>query len=200
MQNTEYGRPRIGKKGIRALGVAESFHKKLGSRAVLAAVAMRSDLVVDGMVLGTCTVGGMDATDSIITLWKAMGRDDIQLVMLNGCVISWFNVIDLTKLHQELKRPIICLTYEESAGIENYFRRYFPEDWEERLRIHLRNGERCRITLKTGFDVFIRSLGIDADYSKKVLDKFTLHGKYPEPIRLAKMAAHSVLEMLSLGA
>ena len=47
-----------GKRAIRALGIAESFHPK-AEKSTLAGVVVRTDLVVDGFVLGAATVGGV---------------------------------------------------------------------------------------------------------------------------------------------
>lgn len=187
---------RVGKKGIRALGIAESFRKQLGSKAVLAGVVMRSDMIVDGFALASCTVGGMDSTQSIIGLWRQLEREDINVVFLSGSVISWFNVIDLTKLYDTLNIPLICLSYRDSKGLEDVFRRRFPEDWETRLAVHRSNGERDVITLKTGHRVYVRPFGLELDEVKSVLDKFILDGRYPEPIRLAKLLARAALNNL----
>lgn len=187
----------VGKKAVRTLGVAESFSKKLGSKSILAGVVMRSDLVIDGVVLGSCTVGGLDATESILEMWRRLGRDDVNLIMLNGCVISWFNVINLRRLHEETTKPLICITYEHSEGIEEYFRRYFPEDWEKRLAIHRENGERSEVKLHTGYTVYIRCLGINEKKTKTILNKFTLHGRIPEPLRVAKQISNAYLSLYS---
>lgn len=49
------------KKGIRILGVAESFVES-DSRSVLAGVVMRRDLVIDGLMFGQTTIKGNDST------------------------------------------------------------------------------------------------------------------------------------------
>jgi Uncharacterized conserved protein len=54
----------LGKKGIRILGIAESFSSR--ERSLIAGVVMRKDLRIDGCAFGTVTVGGLDATDCII--------------------------------------------------------------------------------------------------------------------------------------
>ena len=54
----------IAKKGLRILGIAESFSS--GKNSILAGVVMRKDLRIDGFSFTTTTVGGMDATDSVI--------------------------------------------------------------------------------------------------------------------------------------
>ena len=45
------------KKGVRVLGVAESFRKNLSDKAILAGIVMRGDMIIDGIVFGECTVG-----------------------------------------------------------------------------------------------------------------------------------------------
>ncbi|HIQ29294.1 MAG TPA: DUF99 family protein [Candidatus Caldiarchaeum subterraneum] len=181
------------KKAIRAFGVAESFRKELGSKSILAGIVMRGDLIIDGVMLGSCTVGGVDSTEKILEMWRKLNRDDINVILLNGCVISWFNVINLSRLYKETDTPVICVTYEASEGIDDYFKRYFPDDWMERLRVHKENGERREITLKTGYRVFVRSLGVGEKQARQVLNIFTLHGRLAEPLRVAKQLSRSVL-------
>ena len=184
------------KKGIRALGIAECFRKGSSRKSVLAGVVMRADLLVDGFSFSVATVGGLDATDAVLRLYERLGRKDVNVVMLNGCVISWYNVIDLNEVAERTGKPLICVTYEPSPGLEEYFKRYFPTDWEERLAIYERNGPRKAVELRTGHRVFIRAIGMDEDEAKRVLDKFTLHGSVPEPLRLARLLARAVLSGL----
>jgi endonuclease V-like protein UPF0215 family len=74
------------KKGLRALGIAESFSGRTCS--TLASVVMRKDLRIDGFTFGRVTVGGMDATDTILGMVQALDRRDINVIMLSGCVIA----------------------------------------------------------------------------------------------------------------
>jgi endonuclease V-like protein UPF0215 family len=59
----------LNKRGIRALGIAESF-RPTQRWSVLAGVVMRGDLVVDGLAVGRASVGGDDATSSISALYR----------------------------------------------------------------------------------------------------------------------------------
>jgi len=185
------------KKGIRALGIAECFRKGESRKSVLAGVVMRADLLLDGFSFSTATVGGLDATEAVLRLYERLRRKDVNIIMLNGCVISWYNVIDLNEVHERTGKPLICVTYEPSPGLEKYFKEYFPEDWAERLAIYERNGPRKAIRLRTGHEVFIRAIGLDEEEAKKVLDKFTLHGSIPEPLRLARLLARAVLTSIN---
>ena len=61
---------RLEKKGLRGLGIAESF-KQNSEKSILAGIVMRRDFVIDGFVFGSTTISGNDATDEII---KKIGR------------------------------------------------------------------------------------------------------------------------------
>ncbi|MEM3086504.1 MAG: DUF99 family protein [Halobacteria archaeon] len=180
------------KPGVRALGVAESFRKR-GKKSLLAGVVLRSDGPVDGVALESATVGGMDATDGILRLHRALRRDDVPLLFLGGCVISWFNIVDLERVHRETRIPLVCVTYEESPGLEGHLRDLFPEDGEERVALYRSLGKRERFRLATGHDVYARFLGLTRKGAQEWLDRFTRHGKVPEPVRVARLVARAAL-------
>ncbi len=180
----------ISKKGIRALGIAESYSGR--EQSVICGVAMRKDLRIDGIGFGTVTVGGTDATDSILSLVKKLARSDINVLLLGGCLISWYNIIDPLRLYKELNLPIICVTYESSEGLMEDIGKYFPGD-SDRISMYIRLGERFPVVLKTGRTIYLRSWGItDADASK-ICDDFTLDGKIPEPVRVARLSARAFM-------
>ena len=181
------------KKGIRAFGVAESFVKGRSRRSVVAGVVMRADGVLDGFAFATVEVGGMDATTRICAMLDALNRDDINLVLLNGCVISWYNVVDLHHLTAATGLPVICVTYEASEGLDRYFKEYFPDDWRRRVAVCRRNGPRTPLTLRTGHVVHVRFLGLREPEARGVLNKFTAFGSVPEPLRVARLIARSLM-------
>ena len=181
----------IHKKAIRCLGIAESFRKNQRF-AVLAGVVMRSDLIIDGVYLSKATIGGMDATEAIIKMFKGMKRNDIKLIMINGVVISYYNIIDLHEVYKQTGVPLISITYRESKGLENIIKDIF-DDWEKRIEVYRKNGKRVPIVLKTGHTVFVRYLGLTYRDCQKLVNKFVVEGKHPEPIRIAKIVARSIL-------
>ncbi|RLG99927.1 DUF99 domain-containing protein, partial [Candidatus Bathyarchaeota archaeon] len=114
-----------------------------------------------------------------------------------GCVISWYNVIDLHRVAEETGLPLICVTYNESAGLEKYFKELFPEDWESRVEIYRKNKSRTAVKLSTGYTVYIRFIGMKMEEAKGILNKFTSHGSIPEPLRVARLLARSLVKNLS---
>jgi hypothetical protein len=184
----------VHKKGIRALGIAESFMKDTSQKSFLAGIVMRADRIIDGFSYSLVTIGGVDATQQAITLIEQLDRHDINVIILNGCIISWFNVIDLPQLFKVSSIPLICVTYNASEGLAQYFHELFPTTWQQRLKTYQQNGIRTPITLKTGKTVFARYLGLSLAEVKGVLNKFTVFGAIPEPIRVARLLARSLMK------
>ncbi len=178
------------KKAIRALGVAESFRR--GARfSTLAGVVIRSDLVIDGIVYGRATLEGDDSTRQILRMCLKLHRNDINLIMLQGCIISLYNIVDVDELSEKTGLPVLSLTFEESAGIEDAIRHHFPGRSARKLELYAKLGARTELVLKTGHRLFVRTGGLDAKSAEMILNLFTLQGSLPEPVRVAKLLARA---------
>src|SRR5713226_7088808 len=182
------------KKGLRGLAIAESF-KQGDDTSRLAGVVMRRDLVIDGFVLGQCTIEGDDATDSILMMYSKMKRDDISFILISGLIISMYNIVDIKRIWNETKLPIIGVTYEESQGIEKAIKRHFPTSYESKIENYHKLGTRTQISLHTGHKLYLRVEGCSAQEAKKLLDVFTLQGSIPEPLRIAQLLARTTMPL-----
>ncbi|MBP2145644.1 endonuclease V-like protein UPF0215 family [Methanofollis sp. W23] len=180
----------LAKKGLRVLGVAESFRGREDS--TLAGVVMRRDRIIDGFGFAEVTVGGMDATNAVISLFKAFEREDVNLIMLSGCVIAWYNIISPEEVWRETGVPVVVVTYEDSEGLKEEIGAHFPGD-EERLEAYRRLGARTPRTHRTGYTVYLRAAGIDVQEAGALVEGFTLEGKVPEPLRTARLAARALM-------
>lgn len=154
---------------------------------------MRADMIVDGFTFSRTEVGGMDATQNIIQMYDALDRQDINILLLNGCVISWYNVVDLNHVADTTELPLICVTYNDSTGLEAYFKENFPNDCQHRIEVYKKNGSRKPLKLHTGHTIYVRFLNISEEETSKLLNKFTLHGTIPEPLRIARLLARSLM-------
>lgn len=184
------------KKGVRVFAIAESF-KKGAKKSVLAGIVMRRDLVVDGVAFGTATIGGDDATENIVSMHTSLLRDDVNCIILDGLVISMYNIIDGGRVSEKTGLPVIAVTFEDSPGLEGAIKRHFAGNWQEKLAQYERLGTRERVTLKTDKPLYIRSWGISAKRAVSVLNAFTLQGAIPEPVKVAKLAARSALSLIT---
>jgi len=176
------------KTGVRVLGVAESFNRE-DTKSIVAGVVMRGDFRIDGFGVCRPNVGGTDSTNSLISLYQRLDRPDIRAWMLGGSVISWFNIVDIVALHETTEIPVVSVSYNPSEGIKKYLKEYFPKDWKERMQLMETVGPREEVTLSTGHTVYLTFAGISKARAKQLVDQFTIDGKIPEPVRVARIEA-----------
>ena len=161
------------KQGIRGLAIAESF-SQTSKKSVLSGIVMSTDLVIDGFVFGHSTVGGDDATDAILSMYEKLDRPDVSFLLISGIVIG--------------------VTYEESQGIEDAIKHHFPDSYETKLAEYSKLGSREKITLHTSHNLYIRNEGCTVLEATQLLDKITLQGSMPEPLRITQLLANTLLK------
>ena len=123
-------------------------------------------------------------------MYRALKRQDVNVIMLSGCIVSGYNIVDVDEAARKTGRPVICLTYHESAGIEDAIRSHFPEP-AEKIERYRKLGERLRVRLSTGQSVFARLSAVSEEDALRVIESFTLQGGVPEPVRVARLLAHA---------
>ena len=178
------------KKGVRVLGIAEGF-RKTSAYSTLAGVVMRRDMVIDGMVFGSVTIEGNDVTQNIFSMFRSLKRNDINCIMLDGLIISMYNIIDGKEVVENTNVPVIAITFRDSKGLEGTIQHHFSEDTKLKLEQYRKLGQRDKILLRTGKTLFVRTWGIGSKEASMVVNSFTLQGSIPEPIRIAKLASRA---------
>jgi hypothetical protein len=165
-----------------------------GPQSVLAGAVVRADRVVDGLSFGTCTVGGTDATGAVARLFAALDREDVRYLLVAGVAPAWFNLVDLDRLRDAVDRPVISVSFEASPGLSGALRDQFAgEELADRLATYRSLPPRRRVDVGDD-DVFVRSVGVDADEAARVVRAFTPTGGRPEPLRVARLAARGARE------
>lgn len=181
------------KPGVRALGIAESYGARPpdGSPAhsTLAGVVTRATGATDGFVFGDCTVGGLDSTDAVVELVDRLDRPDVQYLFVAGVALAWYNLLDPVQVHEATGLPVLVVTFEDSDGLEPGLRDAFEgEQLETRLRRYRRLPPRNAHELAAG-TVYLRAVGINEP--GRVLEHFTVDGRRPEPVRVARQTARA---------
>ncbi len=181
------------KSGLRIFGIAESF-RKTSTYSALAGIVMRGDRIIDGIVFGNVTVEGNDSTQNILSMYRSLKRDDINCIMLDGLIISMFNIIDGKQLRDSTNVPIIAITFKDSKGLKDTIHHHFSNDSKLKLEQYRKLGQRDKILLNTGKILFIRYWGINSKDAFTIVNRFTIQGSIPEPIRIAKLAARAHMQ------
>ena len=185
----------INKKGIRVLAIAESFRKEK-TNSILSGIVMRKDLIIDGIIYGNATIGGDDATQNIIAMYNSLQRNDISFLLLNGLIISRYNIVDGKTIYENIGIPVIAITFNNSQGIENSIKKHFPSNYKNKLENLEKLEKRNLVLLKTNKYLWIRMWGIKLDDAIKLLNSFIIQGSIPEPIKLAKLISHAYLNTI----
>ena len=89
---------------------------------------------------------------------------------------------------------MIGVTYEESSGIEEAIKHHFPESYDSKLAEYSKLGSREKITLHTSHNLYIRNEGCTVLEAIQLLDKITLQGSMPEPLKIAHLLASTLLK------
>ena len=175
------------KPGTRALGVAESYR---GTESTVAGCVVRADRVVDGFGFATWTVGGTDATPTLVDLVDRLDREDLQYLLVAGIAPAWFNVLDLHRLHDATGLPTVSVSFEASEGLEAAIREAFPGDHQRRVDTYRAQPPRRPVTVGER-RLFVRAVGLEEDRVATVVREFTHAGGRPEPLRVARLAARA---------
>lgn len=195
------------KAGARAVGVAESYSpgatgateptsSGAGDRhdagtSTLAAAVTRADRAVDGFAFGSCSVGGLDATDAVVDLLSRLDREDVRYVLVAGIAPAWYNLLDLGTIRRAVDRPVVSVSFESSPGLEPALEEAFSgSELDDRLSVYRRQPPRERLIVNDE-TVFVRAVGLDGAESRDVVRAFTPEGGRPEPLRVARLAARA---------
>lgn len=177
------------KPGVRALGIAESYSEQRTS--TLAGAVVRASRVVDGLTFASCTVGGTDATDAVVSLVTGLEREDVRYVLLGAVAPAWYNVFDLERIARRIDRPVLAVTFEASDGLESGIRDAFSGPaLEHRLDLYHDLPPRRSVEVNDE-TVYVRAVGLEDDEADEVVRAFTPEGGRPEPLRVARFAARA---------
>ena len=105
--------------------------QEVEGRAVLTLMILycryRSRLFED-MVFGYVTIEGNDYTKNTLSMYyRSLKRDDINCIMLDGLVISMYNIIDGEELGENTNLPVIAITFKDS-GLEGTIQHRFSNE------------------------------------------------------------------------
>ncbi len=181
---------------MRIVGVDDgAFHpnKKLKQHALLLAVLFK-DLQIVTLRMNRIEVDGRDANKVLMSLLKRMRYD---VVMLSGVSFGGFNVVDIAKLSNAVRRPVMALTGDkpDNKAVRNALRGHF-EDWEERWRMVQAAGRMHSFKpLPDEPPLYFEVRGASPSLAKKWILATARISRLPEPIRVARIMARGLSDL-----
>lgn len=178
------------------VGIDDGPFERGARRLVTVVGAVYAGLRLDGVISTAVRRDGNDATRSIAAMVRASRfSPQVQLVMLQGIAVAGFNVIDIAALHAELGVPVLVVARRapDLAAIEAALR--------DRVRGGLAKWRRIQAAgpMEPAAGVWIQRAGISREGSERVVERLAVHGRLPEPLRVAHLIAGGLVRGQSRG-
>jgi len=177
------------KEKARVLGISESFDLKQ-DLSYLVGTVMRKDLVLDALFVENPKIGGDDATEKIIDGFYTLKRNDVSCIMIDGCILSMYNIVDYIYISSTLNMPVICVTSQRGKDLKETF---IKNNQLNKLELYKKLGSQRKISV-LGYDYWVRFSGADEFEVKHILKSFIISGRTPEPLRVSKIIARAFLK------
>ena len=165
-----------------------------GDVRLVGAVCARTRL--DGVLSGVVRRDGVNATASMIELVRGSRfAGHIRAVLLQGIAVAGFNVVDLHRLHAELRIPVLVVVRRAPRlGLvkDALFNR--TPGAARKWRLIQQAGP-----VEPLGQLYVQRVGLELADAAALLRATTLHGNIPEPLRLAHIIAGGVTTGASHG-
>lgn len=182
------------KQEIRILGIDDS--ALINEKVTIIGAFFRGGEQLDGVLRAEVTKDGMDATDVMAAMIRnSKYYSQVRILMLDGVTYAGFNPVDIKKLFEETKIPVIvfmraCPDFEKiKLALENLSGK------EKRWEIIQRAGK----IYKANNSGFIQFCGIDSESARDIVRTTSTHSNIPEPLRVAHLIATGVVLGESTG-
>lgn len=180
------------KPEIRVLGVDDGVfvpHSK--GVATVVGIVYRGGYWLDGVMQTEVEIDGMDATEKIASMITASPHyDQLRVVMLNGVTFAGFNLVDIKKLFERVRLPVITVAREKPDfdDIRKALRN-LPE-YEKRLEAMENAGKLIEVhTRDVEQAVYVQIVGISEKDAEKILKSTSTRSNIPEALRVAHIIA-----------
>lgn len=186
------------KPEIRVLGVDDGvFVPHTKGVATVVGVVYRGGHWLDGVMRTEVEIDGMDATEKIASMITASPHyDQLRVVMLNGVTFAGFNVVDIKKLFERVRLPVITVTREKPdfddirralRNLPEYENRLEAmEDAGKIIEVHTRDAEQA---------VYVQIAGISEEDAEKILKSTSTRSNIPEALRVAHIIASGLTRL-----
>ncbi len=158
--------------------------------------AWRGDVPVIGVACAGLRVEGIlrtavrrDGANATEVLRRAVERSRFaahtRVILLQGITLAGFNVVDIWKLHEELRMGVLVVARRQPnlRAVESALRNHFPGGLRKWALV------RKAGPMERSLDVWIQRAGVSPADADDVLRSLIVNGRIPEPLRLAHLIA-----------
>jgi uncharacterized protein len=184
---------RVIKPEIRVLGIDDGkFIPHTQGNVIVVGVVLRGGSSIDGVMHTTVAIDGLDATEKLVSMINTSPhRRQLRLVMLNGITLAGFNLVDIKKLHETTKLPVMALTRDKPNLDSIYEALKNLPNFEERWNLVLKAGEIHELINRSN-KIYLETAGISLDDAQKIVELTSSRSSVPEPLRVAHLIASGI--------
>ncbi len=168
------------------IGIDDAPFERSHRGQVLVVGAVFAGARLEGVLTGQVWRDGVNATRVLAErILASRHRTHLQAVLLQGITLGGFNVVDIHALQQRVGLPVLTVTRHPPA----------LESIRRALLDHVPGGARkWRLIEAAGpmekmAGVYVQRAGIGPAEAARLIASTQLHGKLPEPLRVAHMIA-----------
>jgi endonuclease V-like protein UPF0215 family len=186
---------RIVKPEIRVLGIDDgSFVPHVKGLVTIVGVVFRGGYWLDGVLTTKVEVDGLDATEKIASMIvDSPHHKQLRVIMTNGVTFAGFNVLDIRRLNEETRLPVLAITREKPdfPKIREALRN-LPND-KERWRVIRGTGEPIGVQTRNKSEkVYMQFAGLCEEDARKILLLTSTRSNIPEALRVAHLIASGI--------
>lgn len=196
----KFRKRKIGEE-IRIVGIDDSPFDRSKQRSIIViGTVYRGGKYLDGLISTYVDIDGSNATDKLIDLINnSKHRAQLQVIMTDGIAFGGFNVLDINKLSNKTKLPVIVIMrkYPDMDAVFKALRNVQGYDFKRKLIEDA--GQIYEVDVHKGGKVFVQLAGIVPDEARKIIKISCTNGFIPEPVRVSHIIASGVVEGESRG-
>lgn len=175
-------------KQLRVIGFDDAPFSKARDNTVNISGIVCANTRFEGMLWGSLTRDGLDATDTLIELiTRSKFYEQLHGILLDGIAFGGFNIVNLPKLAHETQLPCLAVMRKapDFAAIDQALKNF--SDYEHRKHLIALAGK-----VEQRSDFVFQCAGIDPENALSLLTRTTDTGKVPEALRLAHLIGSAI--------
>ncbi len=174
----------------RAIGIDDGyFDREKDTKTKLVAVLLRADCRLEAVFSADIEIDGNEASETIVKmLLKEPNKlQQAKAIFLSGISFAGFNVVDIKYINSRLKKPVIVVFRHKPDKRDLLHALEKFENAADRKQRFLNAGP-----IHKSRHIYFQCAGINAEKANEIIEKFTVHAKIPEPVRIAHIIASGV--------
>ncbi len=185
------------KSEIRIIGWDDTPFTFKDKRVLLIGVVFRGGNYMDGMLVTKIQVDGRDSTEKIIkAIKKSSHYEQLRIIMLDGITFGGFNIVDMEKIFNSTKLPVIAITRKnpDLESMKRALKRF--DDFDYRWSLIEKAGKVYPLKIKRfrgkeieTKEIYYQKMGIEKEDVEKIIKISSTHAFIPEPLRIAHIIA-----------